>query len=241
MKKLIVHIGYPKTATSSLQLNVFTTLMKKGEIEYLNNLEKGSPDHGTFLTRRTIAYILGQDLNANWQEEVEKFSNITKEISVLSDETLSHSSEQYCTVASRSGAVRNAKKVQRIFTPYFDSIEILMTVREQSSMTLSQYTQEYYNLCNYNPDWTNFEVWFSDTFSKNTLSQGQFLDYHAMYMAYATCFGKENIHVIVYEDLLKDKNHFYHRLAQIFCVNSSEIKDLFESSIQNKTKQNKTS
>jgi hypothetical protein len=40
MKKLIVHIGYPKTATTSLQDKVFYELHKTGNINYLGITSK---------------------------------------------------------------------------------------------------------------------------------------------------------------------------------------------------------
>lgn len=103
-------------------------------------------------------------------------------------------------------------------------------------MILSYFTQEYFNIINNKPVLRDFRLWIEENFKQVRDEQEQFLNYHAMFMAYANYFGKENVHVLVYEDLLHDKNNFYKKLSHIFEVKSTEIKILFESSIQNKTK-----
>lgn len=109
MKKLIIHIGYPKTATTSLQVNIFTSLMNKGEIEYLNHLEKGNPNYGGLSVKKMITYALGQDLNADWPAEAKQFIKINKKISLLSDELISTVSARSPTASYKVGATENAK------------------------------------------------------------------------------------------------------------------------------------
>ncbi len=236
MKKLVVHIGYMKTATTSLQLNVFTPLMKKGKIEYLNHTSiNDSESLGKFSIKNTVSYILGNSTEEKIKNELGRLSGINKDISLLSNENISCFSEKYPTTSSHSGAPRNAEKTYNLFSSYFDKIEIVVTVREQTAMIISFYTQVYSTLVNFDSSWKDMKLWFNDTFSQRN-EQGLFLDYHAMFTAYAQFFGRENVHVLVYEDLLHDKQSFYQKLAKVLEVDQTEIATLFEATVQNKTR-----
>lgn len=237
MKRLIVHIGYMKTATTSLQINCFTPLRDKDKIEYLNHTIDTDYDKlGQYNVNNIVSFILGTYHGEGLQKELLELEKIKSNTTLLSNENISCFSEKYPSTSSLAGATSNADKIHGLLSPYFDKIEIIMTIRDQKTMIMSFYTQVYLTIVNFQPTWGDFDVWFTDNFKQKSNNQGQFLDYHAMFTAYANYFGKENIHVLVYEDLLHNKNCFYQRLANIFVVKRDEIKELFESSVQNKTK-----
>lgn len=65
MKKLIIHIGYHKTATTTLQMNLFTLLHDKGYIEYLNHTNLIDDNLEQFNVKNIVDFILGSKIKKN--------------------------------------------------------------------------------------------------------------------------------------------------------------------------------
>ena len=241
MKKLIVHIGYPKTATTTLQHNLFKGLNKSGEIAWLH----GNPhfnDNSKLIVRAEahIAEITGDGRDNFTEEDLEKekdgFKMINKEISVISDESLSFKFPDFSWVYSRD-AIQNMEKIKTLFSPYFDSIEIIMTARNQQTIIPSFYVQCYKRLVSEDSRFTDMATWVNERFSMH--AQDLIFDYAQMYGACASVFGKKKVHILIYEDLLHDKTSFYSALGRVLNVNSAEIERLIEINTQNTTKKSK--
>lgn len=235
MKKLIIHIGYPKTATTSLQFNLFTRLMKEGKIEYLNHLRAGNKDQGDISVEKILSSIMGIKSNIDYSDEVEIISKIDSPLSIISNESISHVSGKSLKASYRTGAFWNAKKIKKIFSPYFDSIEIIMTIRAQITIIPSYYTQEYFNIINDKPNFKDIGEWTQNNFGENIQDDNLMFNYKKMYSTYAKYFGEKNVHVLVYEDLLHDKIRYYKQIATILELKPKIIQKYFETTVRNKT------
>jgi hypothetical protein len=235
MKKLIIHIGYPKTATSSLQLNMFTQLMKENKIEYLNHLGRDDENLGKISVKNMVSTVLGFNAEINYTDEINQLLQINKAITVLSSESLSHVCENSQNADYKIGAIENAEKLKTMFLPYFDSIEIIMGIREQKSMITSYFIQEYFNIINHAPDLSDRKKWIDLNFGKNRKVEELIFNYYEMYLHYIKSFGKNNVHILVYEDLLHDKDFYYQKLGSILNFPKNDIQNLLEKKIINRT------
>lgn len=235
MKKLIIHIGYPKTATTTMQLNLFGQLHKDRKIEYLNHLNIDRDGLGEIPVKHIISHILGIDFSDNLKEELDRLLEIKNPISIISSESISHVCEESLKASIKVGALDNAKKINKILCPYFDKIEILMTVRNQKSIIPSYYAQEYFNIIGDNIDFKDFGKWLEINFGKNMNEIKMIFNYNEMYKSYLQEFGKDNVHILVYEDLIHDNKFFYNELAKIFNEDPKIIQNYFEQVARNVT------
>ncbi len=233
-KKLILHIGYPKTATKTLQKNVLSELHKQKKIEYLNHLGSGAEGFGDFLAKDIFNYVIGfrkeypiDELISLWQ--------INRPITVLSNESLAHVSEKSPTADIKVATFENLVRLYQTFRPYYDKIELVMTIRNQYSMIHSYYTQEYFNIILNNNKHKSLNHWLQDNFNNKITDDDLVFNYLKMYSKAVELFGKENTHVLVYEDLLHNSQKFFKSWAEILNVTPLEIEELFNIKAQNVT------
>ena len=225
-KKLLIHIGYPKTATTSLQLNLFNDLNKIGKIEYLNHLNNPSTGYlGNYYVKNVLQSIVS---NNNIPEneiknELQALNTIDKDISVISAETLSFWYPGFSYSLINSNAKQNAQKFRDIFLPYFDIIEILIGIRAQQTLLRGCYKQWYYLITGENPKFTKIDNWLNANIYSKTDTDNLGFNFNVLISEYMQTFGKANTHILVYEDLLHDKTNYLKKLSQIFNINISFV------------------
>jgi len=234
MKKLIIHVGYAKTATTSLQLNLFSSLRQEGKLEYLNHLNRNVPYLGGVYCKNIISYITGMGELIACEEELKKISEIEHDISIISAETLSTFCEGFTWDNLNSCASQNAVRIKNILSPYFDEICIIMTVRAQVTLIPSAYAQ-WYTQIKSTLKTTTLSQWLNDTFLKNKDDNELIFNFHHMYTAYSQAFGYENVNVLIYEDLKYDKVRFYKQLARLLKITPDKLESLLETGVKNKT------
>jgi hypothetical protein len=234
MKKLIIHIGYSKTATTSLQLNVFSPLNQEGKIEYLNHLNRENLDLGGIYCRNIVSYITGMDELAKCDEELKKIEKITNDISLISAETLTFFCEEFSWGSLNSHASSNAMRAKSVLSPVFDEICIIMTIRAQQTLIPSAYAQWFTQIKSTNKK-TTLSQWLNDTFSKNKNDNELMFNFDQMYTSYINAFGNDNVHVLMYEDLKYDKVKFYEQLSTILNITTDKLALLLEKTVKNKT------
>jgi len=234
MKKLIVHIGYAKTATTSLQLNLFSSLRQKGKLEYLNHLNRKDLNLGDIYCKNIVSYITGMGELEKCEGELRKLREIKHDVSIISAETLVTFCEGFTWDNLNSHASRNAVKIKSILSPYFDEIHIIMTIRAQQTLIPSAYAQWHTQIKSIDKT-TTLSHWLNDTFSKSKDDRELMFNFDQMYTAYSQSFGHENVNVLIYEDLKYDKLQFYKQLALLLNIMPDELESLLEISLQNKT------
>ena len=241
MKKLIIHIGYPKTGSSSLHYNVFSNLYKCGKIEYLNHLTNKNIGNGDYSVCKSYKQILnGTKFKKNEiLKELENLKMIKKNVTVLSSESLSHISVNSPYSSSRHSAIENAIKLKNLYNPYFDKIEVLMFLRAQHTLIPSHFVQEYKNIIRRNRKIKDLESFINHLFSKDIEDELLNFNFHAMYRAYSDAFGEENTHILFFEDLKHNPFIIADRLATLLDCDIEVIKNLLEISTRNVTLKNK--
>lgn len=146
--KLILHIGFPKTGTSSIQTFLFenTELLKKNRILYLATDERVEYRNLAVIAmneKRSDAYtrhLLSQtqfsreDLVADLTKQITlDFKSINKEdydAVIISSEHLS----------SRLKRLEEVERLKSILEPYFDDVNVVAYIREQAERIPSQYS-----------------------------------------------------------------------------------------------------
>ncbi len=237
MKKLIIHIGYPKTATTSLQLNLFGQLKEDEKIEYLNHVNRKETYLGDFYCKNIIQSILSNDYDKiKLRKELKGLDSIRKDISIISAETISTVFPELSFARLSSDGKRNAKKLKDLLKPYFDTIEVLIGIRSQQTMIRAVYKQWYHLIIGENPKYADLDKWLKANFNYSKSDESVIFNYETLIQEYVNIFGKDNVNILVYEDLISDKPFFYKKISEMLNVNEHYVKGCMEKNIQNKSK-----
>ena len=218
MKKLIVHIGYPKTATTSMQMNFYAKMHEENKIEYLNHLNKKSSYLGDFYCGKTLSYVMGMSNDFDFEEELEKIKLINNPISVISNENISFFSEDYSMAIHNSNAKKNARRIRKIFSPYFDEIQILMFTRAQVTIIPSFYAQLFNHITSIQPRFKKMSKWLETNFFEVLTDSKIIFNYNLIYNSYVKEFGEDNVKVCLFEDLKHKQSSVLNTLSSLFCV-----------------------
>ena len=223
MSSLLVHIGYPKTATTTIQENIIYKLSKLNKINYLCHSEKIIKKNklkNAILIRKIYEYIIYK----KWDNEIlNEINNIKKEKSlkyIISAETLSVLSEnnERNRMLLSSSIHNNANRIKRIFSKVFNNIKIIIVIRSQNDFCYSIY-KEWYPYLKKTSNINNFDDFTKEYTKKSNIKNG-YLNYYKIILNYKKIFGNKNVDVLFYEDLIYNKNFFGKKLAKIFKINN---------------------
>jgi len=219
-----IHIGYPKTASTTLQESVFKVC--ENNICYI-----GWPQDRDCAESRNIIHRI-TDLEgyeyglyrADLKNKLASYSN-GRQI-LLSDESLAVGS-------SLPGKVCRLSIANRLKNLIPES-KVLIVVRNQVDLLKSLFLQQLRGAsgCYYKnwDDWLKRQFEFSDLSSWLTV-----LRFDETYKIYADLFGRENITVLLFEDMLADQLSFFKGVSSFLdgLLDEKEVHRLFMESHAN--------
>ena len=213
--KQIVHIGGNKTASTTLQRCLFS---RSNEIIYLGEDCKNFSDYrsilASFLSYYYIHFDHSRQLVANLFQTYR---------SRMTDKTFLYSNEDIMT--SRLPTVCANRLYQLM-----PNAEVLIVIRNQLTAVPSIYAnhgaflkgvpRSYWKRYVSFDDWINYSIEFMNY---------SYLDsffYFKIANLFSSLFGKEKIHILLFEDFVKNKNEFIKKLAQILNINAENARAL---------------
>ncbi|WP_341327018.1 sulfotransferase domain-containing protein [Methylotuvimicrobium sp. KM2] len=220
-KTIFIHVGYPKTGTTTLQNHFFP---KIEDIQYL----------GKFYDKEN-KFVFQDELIAKIIFNNEVGSQVS---SVLDDRTIKNkailSEEAFLFDCLRISRVNGkdylpscnniAMALRRAFDENRYDVKILISIRKQDDMIASLYAQSYtHYYCKYNK--TDTFLKFIDLFLQGNGNHAfkKALDYNDVVSQYKKIFGDRNIHVIVFEQLQQNPQEFYNNLCDILGVDGAHL------------------
>lgn len=177
MKKAIIHIGYPKAASTWLQKNVFPTV-------------------------RNATPVIKNPQTKYFIETYQTEFSPEEAIRILpDDDTLLLSDERFLGGMLTGGMNGFAIKcIAERFKTTFDKVKIVIVVRNQYDIIASTYSHYVYYGGTY-----NFEKFYLNNLyyviQKMALFSPHLFDYYRIYDTYTSLFGKDNVAVLLYEDI----------------------------------------
>ncbi len=228
--KIYIHVGYPKNASTTLQMDVFP------RIKNTLYLGRRYDQENTFLTQElskafydiTMLDSVDCDLKkvkkiiyGYIESECNQYDNI-----VISSEAFANNMSDRGVMASRLKSI-------------FPDAKIIIVIRNQMDALRSMYSfivkQRGLNInVSYGrPAISSFEKWILDQEKFIGRSFINTLKYFDFISLYNKLFDKENVNILLFEDLVRNPDFFYTQLAGIF--NDDEIKNIHEMvSVRNK-------
>ena len=136
MKRLLLHVGFPKSASTSLQNGLFLTLHKQ---EAINFLARAFESRFYGVRRNKADYKF-------WFDHIVDYSPYDPQNSLgaLSDSKVNVLSEGLFMMNERhGGSIVGPELLQKYFAPQAEHIDVLLIVRRQQDLIASYYTQNY--------------------------------------------------------------------------------------------------
>jgi len=216
MQRTIIHIGSNKTASTTFQRCLFS---KSTELNYLGE------DGLNFEKHKKLLYSLVSDDDIHCPfEEIQSLFN--SQLSSDKNKTFLYSNEDIMT--SRLPTVC-AKRLHKLMP----NAEILIVIRNQLTSVPSIYTNHGAYLkgvprC-YWRKFVSFEDWMNHSINFLNYSYLDSFFYQKILELYETNFGKEKIHILLFEDFIKEPNQFIENMSKILGINSQKAKHLLEN------------
>ena len=201
MKKIFLHVGYPKCASSYFQEFVFP------KFNHINYIGKGNSDFfNKFLTcndsKNDVDFIRSMIPD----------NNLPTLISI----------EALLGIAS-NGVAQRELFVNRLYK-IFPKAEIIIFIRKQTDIIESIFSEwmVHGETGSYDVN-TLFET------RKKKYSDGRFsfeyFNYHSIFELYCSKFGRSNVNILLFEDFLDNRRLFVKYLAGIIGVNEVVLVD----------------
>ncbi len=221
MKNLYVHIGFPRTATKTLQLRLFK---KHNGLNYLGRYPDRDPSHNV-----TISKILNYDED----EFLKNFDILSREIknlplslnkaNLISDEFFVLKDLLYQKISIKASIQRLNKlcKLNNI------NLKIIYSVRNQTDIIRSLFTVTFYSSLK-----TDCEKIISamnglktDTYTLNFLKG---FDYNQLHITLSEIVGSNNLSVIFFENSLITKGQYFKEISDLLSLSNSETFKLLD-------------
>ena len=205
MKKIILHVGYPKTGTTSLQNGLFLNL--KNGINYLGIAKAPFSDYHHLLRRTLQPWILNAGQEGITELNTLLTNRIKPGINLLSEEGFINSQ-------NKPGPPIEPNEIKKILVSKCDSIEIVIVLRNQAELIYAIYANgglidKYGNILN-----TNNYI----DMCLNDRNYRSFFNYANIIKKYKIIFGDENVHVLFFEDFLYNKNQYFNKWSKILSI-----------------------
>jgi len=226
---LFFHVGYPKTATTSIQ-NTFYS--KHRDIFLLDQHFSGTIGRKKFLDFHNDFFctdsVFFEEFCKKYRFIIDELNSSDKKVLVLSNEMFLTKDEYTIKGKCCPDFGLIADRIYRFFKDSYD-IKIIITVREQKTFIPSYFV--------------HFRTGNFDNFINGGLvepSKGFFgsMFYYDIILFYTKIFGKDNVQVLLYEEYARSKDSFIDKLSNFLGVDANclDLKDNQKYNVKDKNK-----
>ncbi len=224
MKKLVLHVGYPKTGTTSIQDGLFFSL--NDNINYLGITKATLSDYHNLFRRILRPWITSRGEEGREELKLLLADRLIDGMNLLSEESFINS-------RSNPGRIFDPVEIKQLLAPLSDSIDVVIVIRNQIDLIHSLYAhggiidkygnaqnaKTYINICLTNKENRLFFC-FTDVIKK-----------------YKSVFGEHKVHILLFEDFLSDKDSYFNGWAKILGIPNKILAENMRDVHLNKKKQ----
>lgn len=195
MKRLLLHVGYPKSASTSLQNGLFLGLHKASAVNFLGRAfesdfygEKQSKGQYKSWFDHVVA---SGPYDANPIGELsERLPNVLSEgLFMMNERHHEH--------------IVGPDVLQKYFASRADKVDVLIVVRKQQDLIPSYYVQNYRRF-----EQSAFSDFLAHHKSEDWRGETKIFNFYEVAKTYAAAFGKEGVHIVFFEDFVRNRNRF---------------------------------
>jgi hypothetical protein len=213
MPRTVIHIGANKTASTTLQRCLFA---KSKDLVYLGEDCVDYDNHRDTLN----SLVFDDDIHFSYEFARELFKNF---VASCGEKTALYSNEDIMTSRVPTQCAHRLKE-------FLPDAEIMVVIRNQLTAIPSMYANHgaYLKMVprRYWRRYVSFDDWmdYCTTFMKYSALDSFF--YHRILGMYASLFGKNKIHILLYEDFVNNKEEFIKDLCRVLGIEASEASKL---------------
>jgi hypothetical protein len=242
--KIAVHIGYPKAASTTLQKHLFH---KHSELNNLGNYPTANIGIDSEEIDSEASYLKYKELK-QFYSNILQLDDIeyafSKNDAIFNTVVLPHMSADKINIFSHEGFLATffsnadrGDKAKRLYS-YFRDPQIMIVIRNQIEMIRSQYA-----------DWpfdpraftlrrkVDIDEWIQ--IDLNTPESKHFirsLNFYYITNYYGALFGKENVHVFLFEELVNNPNRFAQDISGFLGINADQTLAILSDKHENKAR-----
>jgi len=235
MKKLFIHIGFPRTGTTTLQLHLFP---KHSQINYLGRTPRNQPK---ITLIELVCNLNDNDFNQIYEELLDMCSNFRLEnnkTNILSSEFIISFATHYNNGLDLNHNVcRSLKRLERLFKDINIDVEFFCSIRNQATIIPSFYvatSPELKKSMKYNSEdiIDNIKKNKIDNFKIRNLLNGY--KYWELHKNFNIAFeGKKKLKYFIYEEY---QTKFPSSISKYLSIDANITKELINGRIENSSK-----
>jgi len=233
----VIHIGYPKAASSTLQKKVFR---EHSEINYLGP-HALPPSNPCFPFKEPGQRHLLSSAGTFWNNLISLDGIAYDEVlnlELFNDSIQTYTSKEKINLFSHESLVGkplladNALKAERL-KKIFKDPKILVVIRNQLDIMISLYyflngtspleSSPYYKKS------LPFDKWMEINLKHIDQSYLSAIDYYKLISYYEKIFGLNNLNILLYEELNLEPDKFAEKISQFLEINENETKEILHS------------
>lgn len=212
MKRLLLHVGYPKAASTTLQNGLFLSLHAQGMINFLGRAFESDfygikQDRGEY--KRWFKGIVE---HRDAVGSVRSLGDLAEDKVNLLSEGLFMMNERH------TEQLTGPKLLHQYFVPCFDQVEVLLIIRAQTSLVQSYYVHNHRKM-----EISDFSRYIDFNLKKGWPSEAKIFNFYSVISEYAAAFGKEKVRVLFFEELLHDRPQFATKLAKALDIAPASV------------------
>lgn len=236
MKRLLVHVGYPKAASTTLQNALFLGLHERGSIHFLGRAFES--DFCGFATdkqefKKWLSTVSPNERKPHRYDALDP-DRLPDLFSQMSDRKVNLLSEGAFILNDRTGeSFVVPQRIDDYFHGNVDSLEVMLVIRSQTTLIMSNYVQRYRNI-----EEKKFKKYLEVHMNGEKKDSGDFKIYNIYNVAksYVEVFGRENLHILFFEDMIKDSAFFVNEVGKVLDVDPFDVDHCLSKGSFNVTK-----
>jgi len=228
--KLVIHVGYPKTGSTTLQYGLFKYLHNLGHLQ-LKTWRQDIPDE-PLMDRLSSLLFLRNPISDKYKKLIYGRLNIISDESLTAPVRLrriNFGDDIEDTI--NFPAVLKAEFADEIAQGL--DVKILVVLRNQADLLYSQYVEEYKLVLYKSIDLLH------NSEGELDLTGMDIYDYANYLEALRRSFGQENIVVCLYEDWKRDPYTFFNQISSVISYDPHHVADILTRNHKNKKTKNK--
>lgn len=208
--KTYIHVGYPKNASTTLQMDIFPNIKGASYLGRIYNSEQ--PFISKELSEAVYAISMQDSIEFSYQEIEKKIQRSFRDINIQNDKLV-------ISWEAFSHNVADRKLIAERLNKLFPDANILVIIRNQMDALQSMYAflvcqmGKNINVSYGRPSISSFEKWISEQEDFLSRSYISTLRYYEFISEYWDLFGKERVTVLLFEELAKFPELFFEKMA----------------------------